>query len=201
MAYDLGLIYPQELSATMPARVLSPKKGSLVIDMCAAPGGKSIDLLNILADTGTLISNEHDFKRAKVLLSNLERLGLSAMITSLSCDDLAKEFKDQADYVLLDAPCSGLGTLKRKSDLKYHLKSEDLDDLVKIQSALLDSAAKALKSAGRLVYSTCTLNRKENEKQIAQFLKRHKDFELLEEKLLMTREDADFFYVALLYKV
>ena len=180
MAYDLGLIYPQELSATMPAKVLSPKKGSLVIDMCAAPGGKSIDLLNILADTGTLISNEHDFKRAKVLLSNLERLGLSAMITSLSCDDLAKEFKDQADYVLLDAPCSGEGMIRKDPSILKNYSLNNINKLSKLQSELLDKALDLLKDGGYLVYSTCTYAIEENEMNVLEFLKRHEGVTLLD---------------------
>lgn len=199
--FKKGYFYVQDYNSALIYKYLDLKDGDHLLDMCSAPGTK---LFNCLDQKLKLKVEANDLHKTRIDLVKKGACHLGFEGLEYLCLDATKIgdlYLSSFDKILLDAPCSGLGTLKRKSDLKYHLKGEDLDDLLKIQSALLDSAAKALKSAGRLVYSTCTLNRKENEKQIAQFLKRHKDFELLEEKLLMTREDADFFYVALLYKV
>ena len=136
--------------------------------------------LHIQNNIFTLISNEHDFKRAKVLLSNLERLGLSAMITSLSCDDLAKEFKDQADYVLLDAPCSGEGMIRKDPSILKNYSLNNINKLSKLQSELLDKALDLLKDGGYLVYSTCTYAIEENEMNVLEFLKRHEGVTLLD---------------------
>ena len=106
------------------------------------------------------------------------------------------------DKILLDGPCSGYGVVARKSDIKYHMKSEDMDSCIKIQKELLDSATKYLKKGGTLVYSTCTLNKKENEKQIEAFLTRHKDFALIEERTIFPYEyNSDGFYIAKLEKL
>ncbi len=178
-AYDLGLIYPQELSATMPAQVLAPQKNSLVVDMCAAPGGKSIDLLNIQDDI-TLICNEHDFKRAKILRSNLERLGLSPIITSLKTKDLADMFESQADYVLLDAPCSGEGMIRKDRSILNNYSLNNIQKLANLQSELLEDAFKLSRDGAYLVYSTCTYEIEENEMNVYAFLQRHPRVTLLD---------------------
>ena len=108
-------------------------------------------------------------------------------------------FDIKFNKILLDAPCSGLGVLKKKPELRYRLKGEDLDGLEKLQKELLDSAYEVLEDGGTLLYSTCTLNKKENEKQVASFLTRHEDMKLIEEKLFL-KEDGDHFYGAILKK-
>lgn len=178
---DLGLFYPQEMSASIPAQVLNPKKGSLVVDMCSAPGGKSINLANILEDDGLLISNEYEYKRATILVSNLERMGISnVIVTNKNGNDLAKCLKGMADYVLLDAPCSGEGMIRKQPSIleEYSLANIELCHHRSLE--LIENAYDILKQGGEMVYSTCTYAIEENEAVIYEFLKKHPDMELLD---------------------
>ena len=177
---DLGLIYPQELSATLPAKVLDPKGDVLIVDMCAAPGGKSIDLLNINKEQGLLISNEYEFKRAEALVSNLERIGgASVIITNKDTRTLSEELSGRADYVLLDAPCSGEGMARKNKDIISHYSLNNVLKCATLQKELLDDAYRLLKQGGYLVYSTCTYAKEENEDNVSAFLSKHPDMELL----------------------
>jgi 16S rRNA (cytosine967-C5)-methyltransferase len=114
---------------------------------------------------------------------------------------LNEEYINSFDRVLLDAPCSGLGDLRHKPEIRFHLKPENIDELVLLQSKLLDVNASYVKENGILLYSTCTLNKKENEKQISKFLEKHTEFELIEEKTLLPyEENSDGFYYAKMRK-
>ena len=178
---DLGLFYPQEVSASIPAQVLNPRKGSIVVDMCSAPGGKSINLANILEDDGLLISNEYEYKRATILVSNLERMGISnVIVTNKNGEDLAKALKGYADYVLLDAPCSGEGMIRKQPTIldDYNLGNIELCHNRSLE--LIENAYDILKENGEMVYSTCTYAIEENEAVVYEFLKKHPDVELLD---------------------
>ncbi|MBQ5756696.1 MAG: hypothetical protein IIV88_05500, partial [Erysipelotrichaceae bacterium] len=143
--------------------------------------------------------NELHPSKAEQLKERLKQLGYEVKITSLDARRLPEVYDFKFDRIMLDAPCSGLGVLKRKPDLRYNIQPEDLDDLQKTQAEILEALYGMLKEEGVLVYSTCTLNKKENEKQVAAFLKRHPDL-VLEYEHTFLHEEGDHFYLAKLKK-
>ncbi len=181
-----GLIYLQEPSASSVADQLDVQPGNWVLDLCAAPGGKSSQLAASLHHTGLLVSNEIDRKRAMILLSNLERMGVGEnIITSSKPDVLCREMAGCFDRVLVDAPCSGEGMFKINEQAMIDWSMEHVCACAVRQKHILDSAYEALKTNGILVYSTCTYAVEENEAVVDAFLCDHPDMELL-------MIDADF---------
>ena len=183
-AFKEGLFYVQDEASMLPALALAPTKRGIVLDVCAAPGGKTFHLAEMVGELG--IVKAHDIFDHKIarLKENAKRLRIEnveiSVCSALELDQLY-EF-ESFDYVLVDAPCSGLGILRRHPEAKLTKQPEDLDEITQIQKDILAHAAKFLKPGGRLVYSTCTVNRKENHRQIEAFLKENEQFEL----------DADF---------
>ena len=179
-AYELGLIYPQEIAASLTSKYVDPTGIHLIVDMCAAPGGKSINILNRIKDDVLLISNDVSHNRASILSSNLERLGFdNVIVTNKKCEDLARQLEDQADLVILDAPCSGEGMIRKYPEILDTYSIANIESLAKTQSQLLEEAYQMLKQGGQLVYSTCTFAFEEDEDQIASFLEKHNDMKLI----------------------
>ena len=177
IAHAAGAFYLQEASAMVSAAALAPRPGERVLDLCAAPGGKSTQIAAALAGEGLLVSNEPEPARAKVLASNLERMGAcNAAVVCAYPDALAERWPGFFDAVLCDAPCSGEGMFRRDPDSRSEWKSGSPAGCAKRQAEILDRAAELVRPGGRLVYSTCTFNRSENEESIAAFLARHPDF-------------------------
>ncbi len=171
----------QEPSASSAVEVLDVQEGDWVLDMCAAPGGKSTQIAAKLQHSGLLVSNEIEAKRAAVLMSNMERLGFSeCMITNARPDELAKEMGGWFDKVLVDAPCSGEGMFKKHAKAMDDWSVEHVASCAMRQKLILESAYETLKEEGILVYSTCTYSMEENEEVIYAFLKHHEDMELLD---------------------
>lgn len=180
VAFKNGLFYVQDEASMLPAMALAPEKGARVLDVCAAPGGKTFHLAEMIGDLGTVYAHDiYDHKIARIK-DNAKRLGINnvkaSVCSALELDTLYEP--DCFDYILVDAPCSGLGILRRHPEAKLTKQPEDLDAMIQIQKDVLFSASKHLKPGGRLVYSTCTMNKKENQRQIEGFLATHKDFEL-----------------------
>jgi len=172
-----GAFYIQEASAMAPAVVLDARPGELVLDLCAAPGGKSGQLAAALNGRGALVANEPDAGRARILASTLERLGVgNALVTNAWPQELAARFPQAFDAVLVDAPCSGEGMFRREPDSRAEWSAGSPAGCAARQAGILDQAALMLRPGGRLVYSTCTFNRAENEDTVAAFLDRHPDF-------------------------
>lgn len=179
-AHLAGLFYMQEPSASSAVEVLDVQLGDWVLDLCAAPGGKSTQIASKLAHTGFLVSNEIDFKRAMILLSNMERMGFGeCMITNAHPEVVCKEMKGCFDKVLVDAPCSGEGMFKKHSIAMEEWTLENVEACATRQRLILESAYEALKENGILVYSTCTYSMEENEETVYAFLQAHPDMELL----------------------
>jgi len=177
--HEAGAWYLQEPSAMIPAAVLSPVPGEHVLDLCAAPGGKTTQLGLRMAGRGTLVCNEPIHDRAKILSRNVERMGLpNAVVVSAWPEQLAKAWPEAFDAIQCDAPCSGEGMFRRHPETREEWSPESPAGCAKRQGDILDSAAAMLRPGGRLVYSTCTLNRIENEGVIEAFLERHPDFAL-----------------------
>lgn len=180
-AHLAGLFYMQEPSASSAVEVLDVTQGDWVLDLCAAPGGKSTQIAGKLAGSGFLVSNEIESKRAIVLMSNMERMGFGeCMITNAHPDVLCKEMKGCFDKVLVDAPCSGEGMFKKHSRAMEEWTMENVRACASRQKQILENAYEALKQDGILVYSTCTYAMEENEQVVHAFLKAHPDMELMD---------------------
>ncbi len=177
--HDAGAYYLQEPSAMAPAAVLSPRPGEQVLDLCAAPGGKSTQIAAMMEGRGLLVSNEVFPDRARILSSNMERMGVvNALVTCEPTSRLAALFPGFFDRVLVDAPCSGEGMFRRHPESRAEWHDGLREMCADRQAQILDDAAGMLKAGGTLVYSTCTFNRTENEDTVARFLLRHPEFEM-----------------------
>jgi len=177
LSHFAGAFYIQEASAMLPAAVLDAQPGEKVLDLCAAPGGKSSQIAAALMGEGLLISNEPDTKRARMLSGNLERLGVkNAIVVNEYPPKLAENWPGFFDAILVDAPCSGEGMFRREPESRLQWNPASPEGCAKRQAGILDCAAEMLRPGGRLVYSTCTYNRFENEDTVAAFLERHPEF-------------------------
>ena len=173
LEHHTGMIYMQELSAMMPVSFLPLKKGDWVLDLCASPGGKSIQVANKITD-GILISNEIVKSRANILKSNIERMGLkNVIITNNEPKQLEEMFGGIFDAVIVDAPCSGEGMFRKDENARVNWSKENVQACSIRQSAILETANKMLKQNGYLLYSTCTFSLEENEKVVADFCHKH----------------------------
>ena len=175
--HDAGVYYIQEPSAMAPVPFLEVKPGERVLDLCAAPGGKSTQIAGYLRGEGLLVCNEIHPARAKILSENVERLGIrNAMVTNETPARLSEVFVRYFDKILVDAPCSGEGMFRKNEDAKEEWSLENVQICADRQDEILDCAARMLKPGGRIVYSTCTFAPAENEGSINRFLERHPDF-------------------------
>lgn len=185
-AWHAGLFYAQEPSAMCAAPLLAVKPGERVLDLCAAPGGKTTQLAAAMRGEGVLVANEYVFDRARILSQNVERLGVrNAAVVSADPAALAARLPQYFDKILVDAPCSGEGMFRRDETAIAEWSVQNVERCIVRQREILDSAAQMLAGGGTLVYSTCTFERGENEDQVAQFLVRHPDFVLIEQHLLL----------------
>lgn len=171
--YQEGWWIVQDSSAQLVGYLVDPQPDQTVIDACAAPGGKAVHLAELMQDKGTLWACDRTASRLKKLQQNIERLGLQSLQIHTGDSRTLPQFKQQGDRVLLDAPCSGLGTLNRHADARWRQTPQSVQDLAQLQSELLQEAATWVKTDGSLVYATCTLHPAENEHQIQAFLQQH----------------------------
>ena len=177
IAHWAGAYYIQEASAMLPAAVLDARPGESVLDLCAAPGGKSTHIAAAMDNRGLLVANDPEPARAKVLSGNLERMGAAnAIVVNALPAKLAAQWPETFDAVLVDAPCSGEGMFRRDPDARGEWNPAAPEGCAGRQAEILDCAARMLKPGGRLVYSTCTFNRHENEDTVSAFLDRHPEF-------------------------
>ena len=177
VAHWAGAFYLQEASAMLPAAALNARPGERVLDLCAAPGGKSSQLALAMGGEGVLIANEVDAARARVLAANLERLGVTnAVVLNETPARLAARWPGYFDAVLVDAPCSGEGMFRRDPQSRDAWTDAAPRGCRKRQGEILTAAAKMVRPGGRLLYSTCTFNGEENEGNVADFLQAHADF-------------------------
>ena len=178
--YHAGLYYLQEPSAMMPAALLPIEAGERVLDICAAPGGKTTQLAAKLKGTGVLVTNDISAGRAKALLKNVELSGIrNAVVMSESPRRLAERFGGYFDKILIDAPCSGEGMFRKEPDMIKNWTEEMLAFCKTQQAEILECCAGMLKAGGMLLYATCTFAKAENEDNIAAFLQNHPEFQLI----------------------
>lgn len=200
--HEMGLYYIQEPSAMSAAALLAPKPGLRVLDLCAAPGGKSTQLATYLGDSGLLVSNEINTQRSRILSQNIERMGIkNAIVTNEDSFVLASHFPGFFNAIQVDAPCSGEGMFRKLPEAIEQWSMENVAICAARQKEILDNAAVMLKPGGTIVYSTCTFSKEENEDVIEYFLERHPDFTLEEmERFWPHKVDGEGHFVAKLVR-
>ena len=198
--YKEGYFTPQDRGAYTASVVLAPKEGETIIDMCSAPGGKATHIAELMKDNGNILAFDIHEHKVSLINNSAKRLGFNSINAQVGDSAVYNsELNGIADRVLCDVPCSGWGIIRRKPDIK--LSHTDLCELYDIQKKILDNGAKYVKIGGCIVYSTCTVNKKENEEIISEFLSKNKNFEKTYEKTFYPNIDGcDGFYVCRLNK-
>lgn len=200
--HEMGLYYIQEPSAMSAAALLAPKPGMRVLDLCAAPGGKSTQLATYLGDSGLLVSNEINTQRSRILSQNIERMGIkNAVVTNEDSFALAAHFPNFFHAIQVDAPCSGEGMFRKLPEAVNEWSPQNVEICAARQKEILDNAAVMLKPGGVIVYSTCTFSREENEDVIEYFLNEHPDFTVVKmERFWPHKQDGEGHFVAKLVR-
>ena len=195
--YKKGIISAMDPGSYAIAMYGDVKPGMKVLDVCAAPGTKTMAMAEKMNNEGEIEAFDLHEHRVRLIQNDARRLGIQ-IVQARQADSAKEPFEEKFDLVLCDGPCSGYGVLARKPDLKLHLNPNDMDSLIPLQKEILENASRGVKKDGRLVYSTCTINKKENEKQVDAFLKDHPDFELEKMQTLFPDERQDGFFMACL---
>lgn len=178
-AFREGLFQVQDESSMLAARALMPEPGSYVIDVCSAPGGKTTHLAQLMENRGRLLAIDIHPHKIELVKENCSRLGVT-IVEPMRKDarELPEEYHEKADFVLVDAPCSGLGVLRRRPDARWRKDPSRLPAIIELQSEILEGASRCVKKGGVMVYSTCTITHEENYGQVEGFLYRHPEFVL-----------------------
>lgn len=198
-----GFFTIQDISAGLTAQILQPKKGEYVLDACSAPGGKTTYMAELMDNEGIIEAWDIHEHRTKLVEQNANRLGINIIITKAKDASVYDEsLNEKFDKILLDVPCLGIGVIKRKPDIKWQRKIEDIDKIAEVQLSILENCSKYLKKGSFLVYSTCSILRQENEDVIHQFLSKNKNFEIVEDSIfnIVPDEEKDGFFICKLQK-
>lgn len=193
-----GKVTIQDIASQKVSEVLNPVPNSIVLDICSAPGGKTAHLADIMKNTGEIHACDVHEHKLKLMKTNFKRLGVENVKLQLIDGRMIKDHvKSEAfDYILADLPCSGLGVLGHKVDIKYNISLDSIEEIITLQEEILNATCDLLKAGGYYVYSTCTINKAENEEQIKKFLESHPNYEKVEEHLYLPFEyHTDGFYI------
>lgn len=197
-AFQKGLFYVQDISSMLVARTAAPGEGDFVMDVCAAPGGKAVHMAQMMHGAGHILARDLTEYKVNLLTDNIKRCQISniqAQIWDARVSDPA--MIRRADLVVADLPCSGLGVMRRKKDIRFHMTPEKIAALAKLQREILSVVCQYIRPGGRMVYSTCTISRQENEDNVAWFLKEYTDFKLLSSRQILPQAmGGDGFYIA-----
>lgn len=195
--FEEGLLYVQDISSMMVAHLADAKQGDFVLDVCAAPGGKSIHIAQMMKGTGMVEARDLTEYKADMIEQNIERCGVPNM-RAVVWDALKfdPDMENQADIVIADLPCSGLGVIGSKTDIKYNASEEKILSLADLQRRILGVVHRYVKPGGTLMYSTCTVTEEENQRNTKWFLKQYPGFQLADEKQYLPDEGCDGFYIA-----
>ena len=208
-----GFYTVQDIGAGKISMVLSPKKEDLVLDACSAPGGKTTHLAEIMQNKGKIIANDIYSHRLKLVEENAKRLGINIIETNIkNATELEEKYIEKFDKILIDVPCLGFGVIKRKPDIKWQRKKEDIDEITKIQFNILKITAKYLKVGGELVYSTCSILKSENEDIIEKWLKyiegenveksqNNKKYVVQSKEKILPNKDIDGFFICKIKRI
>ncbi len=198
--YKKGYFYAQDYASQKAVELLNPKPYDRVLDICAAPGGKSFTMANLMENKGEIVACDLYPHRVELIEKSAKRLGLEIIKTRVGNATEYHPDLGEFDCILCDVPCSGLGVIRRKPEIKYNALS-DLNELKETQVSIVKNALKYLKKGGKLLYSTCTLRREENEKLVISLKKEYNDLCLIKEHTFMPHKDStDGFYCALFQK-
>lgn len=205
--FENGHFYVQDLGSILVSSFLNPRKDSRVLDLCAAPGGKTTHLSELMDNTGEIVACDKSKGKINLIKENAQRLGCKNIYPMINdARVLNDDFVNKFDYVLVDAPCSGTGLYRKKPDIKWNKRIDDLKELGKIQLEILNNAKEYVKNQGLLLYSTCSLSKIENEDVIENFLSENKDFKIKKLrdkevlKLFPSVDGSDGFSICLLEK-
>lgn len=200
--YAEGEFYVQDISSMEAINAIGLEKGANVVDVCAAPGGKSIMAAILMGNEGSIVARDISESKVERIMENVDRVGLD-IIKPEVCDALIedKSMINKMDVVIADLPCSGIGVIAKKPDIKYNVNLKEVSELSLLQENILDTVSKYVKNGGKLLFSTCTITKAENVKNREKFLSKHSDFELLEEKQILPNEIQDGFYYAVMRRV
>ena len=199
-AFKNGLFHIQDLSSFNCAKALKAEEGQTVIDVCSAPGGKAFTVAERMNNSGEVFALDLNNSRVELIKEGAERLGLDIIKAAVNDAGVYNPDLPKADRVLCDVPCSGFGIIRRKPEIRYK-SLDDIKGLYGIQYNILKTSAEYLKRGGRLVYSTCTLNKNENERIAERFVNEDKRFKLTEMKTVFPSENGDGFFYAVMEKI
>lgn len=201
--FKSGKITIQDIASQMVTEVCNPENDSIIIDLCSAPGGKTAHLASWMNNTGKIYACDVHPHKIKLMEKNFKRLGVNNVKTQLiDAREVHKVVKDESfDYVLADVPCSGLGVISHKSDLKYNISLQAINDIIVLQRQILDASYPLVKKGGYLVVSTCTINKSENEEQINHLIEKYPDLKVEYQKTILPFEyGTDGFFICKLKK-
>lgn len=178
-SFKNGLFTVQDEAAGLTSLILDPKKGESILDACSSPGGKTTYIAQLVENEGQIIAFDIHEHRTRLVEQNAKRLGVNIIETKVQdASKFEEKYVNKFDKILLDVPCLGMGVLKRKPDIKWQKKKEDVKEISEIQYKILENCTKYLKPKGELVYSTCSILKEENENLIKRFLQKNKEFKL-----------------------
>lgn len=201
-AFAEGKFSVQDTASVLAVDILSPQPGDVVMDICAAPGGKTLAMAEKMENCGRVLAFDVYAHKLELVQTQANRLGLSIIETGEQDGTVFCEtYTDLADKVLVDGPCSGLGVLRRKPEIKLRPVLNEVEELAEKQMSILENACRYVKPGGDLLYSTCTINKRENGDIVKRFLARHDEFEKIEERQLLPGQDeADGFYICKMHR-
>ena len=193
----------QDEAAQLACLKLDPKPGEKILDACSAPGGKATYIAQLMENKGRVDAWDVHPHRVRLVEEAAKNLGIDIIKANVkNAAEYTTQFNGHYDKILLDVPCTGIGVIRKKPDIKWTRKQEDIEEMVNIQAEILDTCSEYLRTGGRLVYSTCTVFKKENEEQIEKFLMKHREYKLLEEVNLYPHvNDTDGFFIAVLQRL
>ncbi|WP_311487791.1 16S rRNA (cytosine(967)-C(5))-methyltransferase RsmB [uncultured Helcococcus sp.] len=205
--FNKGYFTIQDQASALVGNVVNPKMNSKVLDLCAAPGSKSTHMAQIMKNTGEVLANDISTSKNEKIIENFQRLQLTNYeLKNYDASKNVEEFENTFDYVLVDAPCSGLGVIKRKPEIKLYRTYEDILSIASIQKEILDRAYSYVKKGGDLIYSTCTIGKLENQDIIKDFINKHPDIKIVpidgnDYKEILPNKSSDGFYICKMTKI
>jgi len=198
--FNEGLFYVQDYSSQLVSYKAKIKATDLVLDICAAPGGKALHA-GELASQGNVLARDLTEQKVALINDNILRTGASNVTAQVwDATKFDESSLNKYDVVIADLPCSGLGIVRKKPDIKYNQTEESLLELTRLQAAILENACKYVKAGGTLCYSTCTINKDENDNQVESFLRSHSQFKIMESEQILPDKNHDGFYICVMKK-